>query len=214
MKLNRDELVAAGVAVASFACSAAHIYTVALASGNTPAIAALHPIGLDGLIFVGLRNLKRAPAAGWIAAGYGAVMSLAFNAASYAHVPMPWWLMAATMPLAMVLGFVVIHAGHRDRPADVPAVPVPRPRPVRVPATVPPADVPASVPVPAVPTLTVVPDTDSPAVPSSRKEWDKEKARTLLSEGRPRREIAELCGVTRKSIDRLAASMPDQAVGM
>jgi hypothetical protein len=206
MKLNRDELVAGGVALAAFACSAAHIYSVAEAQGNPWFIAALHPIGLDGLIFVGLRNLKRAPAAGWIAAGYGAVMSLAFNGASYAETEMPWWLMAATMPLAMVLGFVVIHAGHRDRPADVPAVPVPRARPVRVPATVPPADVPASVPVPAVPTLTVV-----PAVPSSRsrKAWDKDKARTLLAEGRPRREIADLCGVDRKSIDRLA-----QAVGM
>lgn len=111
--MKRDEMVAAGVAVAAFACSAAHIYSVAEAYGNHWTIAALHPLGIDGLIYVGLRNLKRAPLAGWTAAAYGATMSLAFNAASYADVVLWWPVMAGAMPLAMLLAFVVIHAGNK-----------------------------------------------------------------------------------------------------
>lgn len=205
--MNRDQLVAGGVAMAAFACSAQHIYTVALDSGNPVVIAAVHPLGLDGLIYIGMRAVQSGRRwQGWLATTYGIVMSLTFNGVSYAHVPMPAWVMAVAMPLALVLAVLVVGHEVRDKTVDSPA-PVSRPR-VRVPAVVPVVSHP-DVPV-VVPQVSGVP---SPVVPMSRgKDWDRDKARTLLSEGRPRAEIAELCGVSTKTISRLADIVAKEGV--
>lgn len=118
--MNRDQLVAGGVAGAAFACSASHIFTVAEASGNPWFIAGVHPIGLDGLIYIGMRavsNGRRGP--GWLATIYGVAMSLTFNVVSYAHVAMPAWLMAMAMPVALVLGVLVVGHGPAGHAAEV-----------------------------------------------------------------------------------------------
>lgn len=117
MKLNRDMAVAGLVAGCAFAASAQHIYSVAYAAGNPPFIAAIHAVGIDGLIYVGIRATQDGKrTAGFSAIVYGAVISLTFNAASYKHVALPWWMIGATMPIAMLLAFAVVHGGHK--PAD------------------------------------------------------------------------------------------------
>jgi hypothetical protein len=111
-RTSRDQVVAAGVALSAFAGSAAHIYSVARDAGNPQIIAALHPAGLDGLIYIGIRGIGRGrKVAGWLATGYGVVASLTFNAVSYAHVPMPAWVMAVAMPVALVLAVLVVGHG-------------------------------------------------------------------------------------------------------
>lgn len=136
-RTNRDQVVAAGVALSAFAGSAAHIYSVARDAGNPEIIAALHPAGLDGLIYIGIRGIGRGrKVAGWLATGYGVVASLTFNAVSYAHVPMPAWVMAVAMPVALVLAVLVVGHG-----ADEPATGQTPPEPARTPV---PAEVPDS----------------------------------------------------------------------
>lgn len=118
--MNRDEVVAGGVAASAFACSAMHIYSVALDAGNPMPIAVVHPLGLDGLIYIGIRAVQRGRrVTGWLGTAYGVVMSLAFNAASYAHVPLPTWVMALAMPAALVLAVLVVH-GSADEPTPAP----------------------------------------------------------------------------------------------
>jgi hypothetical protein len=118
--MNRDKFVAGGVAGAAFACSATHIFSVALASGNPAFIAGVHPIGLDGLIYIGMRAVSNGRRwQGWLATIYGVAMSLTFNVVSYAHVSMPPAVMAMAMPLALVLGVLVIGHGHEDKTAPV-----------------------------------------------------------------------------------------------
>lgn len=220
-KPDVNTLVAGGVAGAAFLSSASHIFQVAKEAGNWEPIAALHAVGIDGLIFVGLRNIKTHPVAGWLATGFGVVVSLGYNLASYGKggmQPMEL-LLALTMPVAMLLGFVVIHATHRrDKAKDtdpvVPAKATPRRVPVSQgqPVNVPPPRVPVPAVVPAVVPAPVVPPAIEGTVTRGPKDWDKDKARTLLAEGRPRKEIAELCGVSRKSIDRLADSLSTNQV--
>lgn len=128
--MNRDEVVAGGVAASAFACSAMHIYSVALDAGNPWPIAVVHPLGLDGLIYIGIRAVQRGRrVTGWLGTAYGVVMSLAFNAASYAHVPLPTWVMALAMPAALVLAVLVVH-GSADEPPPTPRKRVtPKPTP-------------------------------------------------------------------------------------
>jgi hypothetical protein len=183
--------------ICAFLASAGHIFEVAVSMGNPGPIAAVHAVGLDGLVYVGIIAFQAgAKLRGAAAVIYGGAVSLAFNAAAYsdAHT-LPVWVMAMSMPVSLVLGVLVGHGTltQRDTTPAVPdRVPVPRPRvpvsqPVPVPVAQPKGHVPARAPV------------------SRAKEWDKDKARALLAEGRPRKEIAELCGTSRKSIDRLAA---------
>lgn len=112
------------MAASAFACSAMHIYSVALDAGNPWPIAVVHPLGLDGLIYIGIRAVQRGHrVTGWLGTIYGVGMSLAFNAASYADTDLPTWVMALAMPAALVLAVLVVH-GSADEP-----VPAPRKRP-------------------------------------------------------------------------------------
>lgn len=118
--MNRDEVVAGGVAASAFACSAMHIYSVALDAGNPMPIAIVHPLGLDGLIYIGIRAVQRGHrVTGWMGTIYGVGMSLAFNAASYADTDLPTWVMALAMPAALVLAVLVVH-GSADEPVPAP----------------------------------------------------------------------------------------------
>lgn len=208
--MNKDQLIAAGVAGCAFAASAEHIYAVAVVAGNPPVIAGVHPVAIDMLIYIGIRAISASKRwEGWLATSYGVVMSLVFNAVSYAHVPMPPWVMAFAMPVSLILAVLVV--GHdvvvkaEDVPEVVPAR-VPRRR-VHVPAVVsdvPMSDVPAvvsNVPTPAM----SLPSSDVPAR-KSRVVWDKDLAVKLLSEGQlSHKDIADRVGCDRKTIDRLAA---------
>lgn len=114
LKAKRDELVAGGVALSAFAASAQHIFHVTAQAGNPDLVAALHPAGIDGLIYIGIRAMQQGnKKAGGLAIAYGAGYSLAFNAASYGGFVMPVWALAACMPLAMFLAFLIVHGGHK-----------------------------------------------------------------------------------------------------
>ena len=114
LKAKRDEIVAGGVAVSAFAASAQHIWTVCRDAGNHELVSALHPAGIDGLIYIGIRAMQKGNKwAGGLAIAYGAGYSLAFNAASYGAFEMPKWALAAVMPLAMFFAFLIVHGGHK-----------------------------------------------------------------------------------------------------
>lgn len=113
MKINATSLTASVVAGAAFLASAQHIYSVAHEAGNPAFIAAVHAIGIDGLILIGINALGTARAAAIISIAYGAVVSLIFNAASYGAFEMHPLALAVTMPVALVLAYVTMHASQR-----------------------------------------------------------------------------------------------------
>lgn len=115
-KGKRDEIVAAGVSLGCFIASAAHIVSQAQLAGNHPAIAGVHALGIDGLIYIGIRAMQRGnKLAGGAALAYGATISLIFNCASYEVFPLPRIVIAFTMPVAMVLGVLVVHGRDKDK---------------------------------------------------------------------------------------------------
>lgn len=213
LKDKREEIVAAGVALSAFAASAQHIYHVTEAAGNPSIVAALHPAGIDGLIYIGIRAMQRGnKRAGGFAIAYGAAYSLAFNAASYGGFVMPVWALAACMPLAMFAAFLIVHGGHkvvqaaetitetveviREVVKERELLPIldaclvlPTPAPVRIPS------IPvqrAALPAPV-------------ATTSGRvATWDVEKAVAMVLDGKTNNEIAEVLGVNYKSIQKTA----------
>jgi hypothetical protein len=110
MKFNRRSVTTNIVVISVFAASAKHIYSVALDAGNPWPIALVHAVGVDGLILLGIDALKDTRFWGIVTITYGATVSLVFNAASYGAFPMPPMALAVTMPLALVLSYVTIHA--------------------------------------------------------------------------------------------------------
>lgn len=228
MKIKRDELVAGGVALAAFLSSAQHIYAVCAQAGNPGLVAAIHPLGIDGLVYIGIRAMQRGnKGAGASAIAYGALYSLAFNAASYGAFPMPTWALAACMPLAMVFAFLIVHGGHGKIEEEARVVEVERIVEVEVPVEVlrtveriVEVDVPTYVSVPSrtrpVPSSPSVPGRDVDVKPRTRTRdvdvdatragrtaaWDVEKAVALLDEGRTHQEIGDAVGISFKPIQR------------
>lgn len=198
--MNRDQIVAGGVAAAAFACSAQHIYTVALGAGNPWPIALVHPAGIDGLIYIGMRAVSAGRKwQGWIATVYGVGMSLTFNAVSYAHVAMPPWVMAVAMPLALVLGVLVVgHEVTGKRP-----VKLSRPRSTPVIADGPLAE---SVPVAVSTDIAPVLKRDSLVSRSEDAEDKQAKALRMIDEGRDKAEVAETIGVSTRTLNRWIAA--------
>lgn len=197
---KRDEIVAAGVALSAFAASAQHIFHVTAAAGNPDLVAALHPAGIDGLIYIGIRAMQRGDRrSGGFAVAYGAAYSLAFNAASYGGFVMPVWALAACMPLAMFFAFLIVHGGHKKAPKTVerivevvkevqvlpkllPIAPLQPIAPVRIP----------SQPVPS-----------AVAAASTRQAaWDVEKAVAMILAGNTSPEILEVVDVHAKTLQR------------
>lgn len=115
LKAKRDEIVAGGVALSAFAASAQHIFHVTMEAGNPALVAALHPAGIDGLIYIGIRAMQKGNRwGGGLTVAYGAAYSLAFNFYSYSTTQtMPIWALAACMPLAMFWAFLIVHSGHK-----------------------------------------------------------------------------------------------------
>lgn len=220
-KGKRDEIVAGVVAAGAFAASAAHIITVAAEAGNHVAIAGVHAIGIDGLIYIGIRAMQRGQRlAGGLALIYGVAVSLIFNAASYGAFAMPKIVIAFTMPVALLLAVLVVHGAHSADNEDEDnatrthvrldiereSVPVSRPAPA-VRATV----VPATV-------ATVVPATvTSPVRPAIERKpaargWDVDEATRLIEAGQlSNHEIGAQVGTSYKTIQRLRATIKAQS---
>lgn len=114
----------------AFAASAGHIYKVATAMGNPWPVAAVHALGLDGLVYVGIIAFQSgAKIRGALAVIYGGGVSLAFNAASYTEGHrLPVWVMAMSMPVSLVLGVLVGHGTTTRKTPPAPEVPKPATR--------------------------------------------------------------------------------------
>jgi hypothetical protein len=188
----------------AFAASAGHIYKVATVMGNPWPVAAVHALGLDGLVYVGIVAYQDgARIRGALAVVYGGGVSLAFNAASYTtghHLPV--WIMAMSMPISLVLGVLVGHgAVVRKKTPPAPVLPVEPESQAR-------------------PTLTVVPDPVVPAAPRpaprrsttrrkpvagkarrpGKAELYAEAVRMHFDEGLTGTEIAERLGAGKRSV--------------
>jgi len=220
---KRDEIVAGGVAGAAFFASAAHIVSV-VHETNHLAFSLVYPLGIDGLIYVGIRAVQQGrKKAGFAAILVGALYSLAFNAHAEGAFTMSKLLVAASMPIAMLVSFAIVHTGHKveEIPAPVAtpiAVPVAKPIPARVsypvrPALVRPATaflpiVPKAAPVRIKATVPVRPTPTRPAItvrPSTTGRtiaWDVRVAVELMDEGRTNDEIGTKVGTAPKQIQR------------
>jgi hypothetical protein len=198
LKAKRDEIVAGGVALSAFAASAQHIFHVTQAAGNPDVVAALHPAGIDGLIYIGIRAMQQGNRwAGGLAIAYGAGYSLAFNAASYGGFRMPVWALAACMPLAMFLAFLIVHGGHKAAQAAVETVEVIRE--VQV--------LPQLLPI--VPFQPVVAPVRIPSLPAAvakastrQASWDVEKVVAMIVDGKETAEIQAVVDVHTKTLQR------------
>lgn len=212
-KGKRDEIVAGIVAGGAFIASAAHIITVAVESGNHPAIAAVHAIGIDGLIYIGIRAMQRGQRlSGGAALIYGAAVSLIFNAASYGAFAMPKIVIAFTMPVALLLAVLVVHGSHTE---DTDTEDTATRTHVRldvhrqsVPVSRPTAPVPTQVVHPAPATVSGEVVRPEPAKAITRKpharQWDVEQAtRMIMTTPLSNHEIAAQVGTSYKTIQRL-----------
>lgn len=197
MKTSRDTIVAGAVAGAAFVSSAAHIFDVTQAAGNHWTVAAIHPLGIDGLIYIGIRAMQRGNLwAGSAAIFYGAAYSLAFNAASYGGFGMPVWALAACMPLAMFFAFLIVHGVEKPREVEV-------------------VEVEKIVEVEKVVEVPVMVEVEKPrptkSLPSEktgpRVEWDMVKAVEMLREGRTVADVVAATGAGTKSIQRVRSAL-------
>lgn len=194
LKAKREELVAAGVALSAFTASAQHIFHVTAAAGNPDVVAALHPAGIDGLIYIGIRAMQRGnKKAGMFAIAYGAAYSLAFNAASYGGFQMPVWALAACMPLAMFAAFLIVHGGHKATEVAKEAVEVIREVQV-LPQLLPIVPL-APKPQPVLPKAVAASRTRSAS-------WDVEKVVALILDGKEDAEITSAVELGAKTLQR------------
>ncbi len=211
LKAKREEFVAAGVALSAFAASAQHIYHVTEAAGNPAIVAALHPAGIDGLIYIGIRAMQRGnKKPGMFAIAYGAAYSLAFNAASYGGFVMPVWALAACMPLAMFAAFLIVHGGHKvAEVAEAVTETVERIVEVTKPRELLPILDACLVLVPAAPRAIAAPATKALPASVARASnrvaaWDVEKAVAMILAGSALKEIMDVVAVTYKPLQRTA----------
>lgn len=223
MKLNIKSEAAAGiVAGASFIASAGHIVHVVSAT-NPIGFALVYPVGIDGLLYVGIRAVQTGRrVAGIFAILIGAIYSLAFNAHAEGALTMPKLMIASSMPVCMVVAFVIEGTAKKAAdiepapqvitktvaPALLPIVPF-APKPVAAPTVVPVASRHGGtnfvkVDAPKVETKKDEKRTDAPKATGGRvASWDVEKAVRLLADGRTDVEILSLVdGLTAKPWQR------------
>ena len=204
MKMNRDEIVAGTVAGAAFIASAQHIWNVAHEAGNHAVVAALHPVALDGLIYIGLRAMMKGhKRSGLFTIAVGAGYSLAFNGASYGGFQMPVWALAACLPASLILAAIMVH-GKRDEPTPAPVervvrVDVPRPLLPIVPLVhmTPVPAPPVRVPSTSTRALSNRPTSGGPAV-----QWDMDKVVRMIQEGTSVQDIRDAADVSAKVVQR------------
>jgi hypothetical protein len=199
MKLNlKSETAAAIVAGAAFIASAGHIITVVNES-NPWFVTPAYPIGIDGLIFVGIRAMQTGrKLAGTIALLIGAAYSLAFNAHAEGAITMSRFAIAASMPVCMFAAFLIEALGRKVEEVE----PIVEIREVIVEKVV---EKIVEVPVEVV-KIVKTDRTDGPARTNSGAgriaAWDVEKAVRLIADGRTNEDVAEAVGTNAKAIQR------------
>lgn len=173
---------------------------------------------LEGLISAGKASRSTFAAIGFVAFASGVASYLGlYGMARDSGIGLA---QAVLMPLAFDGVVLVASMGIRgfSAVAHVPAPrPVSRPRVPRVKDNVPAVSLPVSEDVPAIEGH--VPEADVPmSLPGATVRdtvpravgWDRELAVKLLSEGVPRKDIAQRCGTSRKTIDRLASQIASE----
>jgi uncharacterized protein DUF2637 len=203
MKLNIKSEAAAGiVAGASFIASAGHIVTV-VNETNALAFALVYPIGIDGLLYVGIRAVQTGRrVAGVLAILVGAFFSLAFNADAENALTMPRLMVAASMPVCMVVAFVIEGTAKKAKPIEDAPAPVAAPQIVY--PTLLPIVPPAAKPVKIRATVET-PKPKAIAAPSTGRvaSWDVEKTVGLIEDGRTDGDVlATVDGLTAKPLQR------------
>lgn len=207
MKLLTSEAAAGIVAGAAFIASAGHIVHTVNES-NPIWFSLVYPVGIDGLLYVGIRALQAKRVwAGMAALLVGAFYSLAFNADAEGALTMPRLLIASSMPIAMFVAFLIEATGHKAKDVEVrevekivtvypnllPIVP-PAQKPIRVHAETPkPKPVAKPIERPAI----------TSGTPGRKTGWDVEKAVALIADGRTDGDvIATVDGLGAKPLQR------------
>lgn len=210
MNFTKTPTAAGIVTAAAFAASAAHIVKVVDAT-NPIGVALAYPIGIDGLIFVGIRAMQTGrKGVGAVALFIGAAYSLLFNAHAEGALTMHPMLIAASMPVAF---FAAVLIETTAKPA-VEAEPEVRVVEKIVEKVVPPALLPiaplAPKAAPKAPTYRR-PVSAAPVSPAAGRTgagriatWDVEKAVEIIKDedGRTNEEIAAVVGTNAKAVQR------------
>jgi hypothetical protein len=217
MKLT-DARAAGLVTAAAFTASAAHIVSV-VSETNPLAVALAYPLGIDGLIYVGLRAMQGGRnIVGGTALLIGAAYSLLFNADAENAITMDPLLIAASMPVCF---FAAVLIAHTAKPvAEQEAREVVREVPVEVVREVERVvrEYPELLPIAPFSTMDVKPraavaarkprapriesKVETPGTPGRKVGWDVPKAVALMDEGRSTVEIAGMLPAPFKSIQR------------
>lgn len=216
------------VAGSAFLASAGHIVSV-VDETNHIVFALAYPIGIDGLLYVGMKAMKEKRfGVGVIALIVGTFFSLAFNAHAEGAIVVPRIIIAFSMPICLLAAFVIEHIGKKNTaPVEIPA-----PAPVAAPMIVPAAPLPAirwvaagarwtlpivplTAPAPIKAKATVARKPRTVAAPAARPAiedgsttagraaaWDVEKAVRLIADGRTNEDVAETVGTNGKAIQR------------
>lgn len=206
MNILSSHRAAGLVTAAAFTASAAHIVTV-VDQTNWIGFALAYPLGIDGLIYVGIRALQEGrKAAGLLAVFVGAVYSLLFNADAENAIQMDPLLIAASMPVCLFASFVIVHTGQAKTPEVEIREVVKEVRTYPELLPIAPFSVTQVRPVSPAPVLPVPVSPAAPRVPrTSRTQWDVLKAVHILMDPEDTRtdaNIGDLVGVGAKMIQR------------
>lgn len=208
----KAEYVPSMVTAAAFTASAAHIVSV-VNETNPLLVAFAYPLGIDGLIYVGIDAMQKGrKAVGALALFIGSAYSLLFNADAENAIHMDPMLIAASMPVCLFASFLIAYSGKKTASEVVErivekVVEIPVERIVTAYPTLLPIAPPAAKPAPR---KTVAAPKPRPAI-SSRPEtktagrsisWDVAEAVRLMDEGKTNDEVGSKVGTAPKQIQR------------
>lgn len=210
----KSEYVPTMVTAAAFTASAAHIVTV-VNETNPLLVAFAYPLGIDGLIYVGIDAMQKGrKAVGAVALLIGSAYSLLFNAQAEKALEMPKLLIAASMPVCLFASFLIAYTGKAAKVAEVveriveveKLVEVPVEKIVREYPTLLPIAPPAAKPAPRKPAAPRQPKPTSSEVETKTAgrsiSWDVAEAVRLMDEGRTNDEVGTKVGTAPKQIQR------------
>lgn len=214
----KSEYVPGMVTAAAFTASAAHIVSV-VDQTNPLLVAFAYPLGIDGLIYVGIDAMQKGrKAVGTVALLVGSLYSLLFNADAENALTMHPLLIAASMPVCLFASFLIAYTGRKPVEPEVRIVEVEKVVEVPVEVRV---EVPVEKIVREYPTLLPIAPPAKKAAPrrprptpkatSSEVEtktagrsigWDIAEAVRLMDEGKTNDEVGSKVGVASKQIQR------------
>jgi len=117
----KSPTAAGAVTLASFAASAQHIVSV-VNETNPLAVSLVYPIGIDGLLYVGIRAMQTGrKKVGAVALLVGAAYSLLFNADAENAIKMDPLLIAASMPICFLAAILIESTAKQAEEIEVPA---------------------------------------------------------------------------------------------